>query len=55
MTPQEILERAVKKQRTLVLDPIIITYIGDIVISLKKGMPSIIRTGLTGPCSVLTK
>jgi hypothetical protein len=43
MTPQEILERAPKKQRVLVLDPVVITYIGDMIIALKKATPAIVR------------
>jgi len=43
MNTQDILERAPIKQRVLELDPVVIAYIGDLVIALKSSIPVIIR------------
>ena len=36
MEPGEIIERGKQEARTIVLDPIVVAYMGDMILALKK-------------------
>jgi hypothetical protein len=42
MSPEQIIERAPQKTRTIVLDPIVVAYIADMIEALKKSVSKMV-------------